>query len=294
MSEGLPPVRSPKKRPLQKAKPIVLRFGLPPQAPRRLEATAFREALLRTAGVDIRLVALPTYAGLFHAVDSGACDLAWTPPLIGLDLVRCGSASPLLSLVRARGSSYYAVFLSAADARPRGVGDLGGSAIGWVAPESAAGYVIPRLYLGSLGIEPAAFFGSERYLGSHLRSAQALAAGEVDVIATYAHFDDGARRFVPPPMDVAPRVLAAAGPIPGDLIMARDSLPPALRETLARGLLALSDEERASLVPLMNARRFERAAPSHLDPLRSLWARAADGVFRQRSPSLAPASLPAG
>jgi phosphonate transport system substrate-binding protein len=261
------------------AKLRTIRFGLPPHAPRRVEAAPFKAALLEGAQLSIRLLHLPSYAALFEAVDSGACDAAWSPPLVALDLERCGTASPVLALARARTAGYYSVLLASATSALRGAADLAGASIGWVAPESAAGHVIPRMHLRSLGLDTGRLFRGESFFGSHQRALDALAEGAVDVVATYAHYDAQLGRFVPPPLSIATRVLAAAGPIPADVIVVRNDVGAHHRERLTTALAGLSDAERASFVPLMNARRFVRVSSQHLNPLRALAARAADAAL---------------
>ncbi len=256
----------------------LFRFALPPHAPRR-EAAAFRAAVLRSTGLSLELVSMPTYSALFEALDSGAVDAGWTPPLVALDLARCGTALPVLALARGRTPRYHAVLLARADGRIRGLADLAGTSIGWVAPESASGYVVPRLHLAALGLTLDGLFARETFFGSHPRSCDALTAGEVDAIATYAHVDESVGRISPPPLGTPTRVLAAAGPIPADVVVVREALAPALRQALTAALATMSDAERSSLIPLVHALRFVRVGTEHLDPLRSLVARAAEKAF---------------
>lgn len=260
-------------------RPIRLRFALPPRVPQRTEAERFRAAML-SAGFELEVVASSSYAGLFHAVDSRACDLAWAPPLVALDLARCSAATPLVALIRAHGPGYYGAIVTAERSPRRSLRALAGASIGWVAVESAAGYVVPRLHLQSLGIDPNAFFGRVAFLGSHERALEAVVSGKVDAAATYARYDERARRFVLPPAPAALRLLAAAGPIPEDVIVARSDLPEAVRVRLAVELSRLDDAARASLIPIMNARRLVPARPEHLDALRAFAARADEAALR--------------
>jgi phosphonate transport system substrate-binding protein len=230
---------------------------------------------------------VPTYAALFEVLDSGAADAGWTPPLVALDLARCGTATPVLALSRGRTPRYHAVLLARGDGPVRGLADLAGRSVGWVAPESASGYVVPRLHLAALGLDLAGFFARETFFGSHARSCDALAAGEVDAIATYAHVDENIGRIAAPPIGAPTRMLAAAGPIPADVIVVRESLSPARKHALTTALAAMSDAERASLVPLIQARRFVRVGGEHLDPLRTLAARAAEKAFAPVGPRAA-------
>jgi hypothetical protein len=52
-------------------------------------------------------------------------------------------------------------------------------------------------------------------------------------------------------------------------------------------LATMSDVERTSLIPLVHALRFVRVGSEHLDPLRSLAARAAEKAFAPLGPHAA-------
>ncbi len=110
---------------------------------------------------------------------------------------------------------------------------LRGKRIGWVSKLSATGYDIPRLYLESLGHDVETIFAEQRFCGSHAGAARALARGEVDIVATHSVHADALTST----SDA--HVLAAVGPLPGDVIVAGSEMEPVIREALAEGLSSI-------------------------------------------------------
>lgn len=258
----------------------VLRFGLPPVG--AIDATAVAtllDDLAAAARAEVRLVHLPTYASLFDAVDWGRCDAAWAPPLVAVDLESARSARTIAALDRGTGTSYHAAIVARRAGPIARLADLERARVGWVAPESAAGYVVPRLHLASLGVDLATAFGEERFYGSHAAAARALALGAADAIATFASFDAAAGRVAPPLLACATRVIAAAGPIPSDVIVARPTVSDALAAALADRLAALP-VDAARGPALARVRRFVPATSAHLAPLRRWRARGASAALR--------------
>ncbi len=257
-----------------------LRFALPPTTGAESRAVAaLVDDLAAMAGAQVHLVRVPTYASLFDAVDWGACDAAWAPPLVALDLESARSARTIAAIDRGFGTAYHSALVTRRDGGVTSLGDLGRARVGWVAKQSAAGYVVPRLHLASLGFDLSACFGDERFFASHAGAARALAAGTVDVIATYATFDPAAGRVTPPDLGCAARVLAAAGPIPSDVVVARPTVSDALASALARGLASLA-WQAADDAGATSVRRFVPATSQHLAPLRRLRARGEGAALR--------------
>src|SRR5262249_9502891 len=87
--------------------PRAFRFGLPASIPPGSGAIETRAGLVGgLVPLDVEPVTLPSYPALFDAVDQGACDAAWCPPLIALDLHACDAARPVAALGRVGGTSY--------------------------------------------------------------------------------------------------------------------------------------------------------------------------------------------
>jgi ABC-type phosphate/phosphonate transport system substrate-binding protein len=121
--------------------------------------------------------------------------------------------------------------------------------MGWVSRRSVTGFLLPRLYLESFGVDVDSMFGTQRFLGSHEAALEALASDSVDVIAT------DSRRVGSILGRTRGRVLASMGPLPSDLLVAGYAVPPGIRDALIRGMIGLS----------VAGITFARARAGHLD-----------------------------
>lgn len=266
-------------------RPRDLSLALLPLGPVSVDdARALAALVLPSSRVELKPFELGSYAALFEAVDRGACAAAWAPPVVALDLVRCGVARPLVAAERRGGLTYYSVLVVPDDSRARGLGDLAGRHVGWIARESAAGYVVPRLHLRALGLDPSSYFARESFLGTHDAVFDALDQREVDVAATYAAVDPSTRSLVLPRALSGFRILAAAGPIPTDVILVRSSVPGVVADAVARALSSLDVDQHGDLLGRLRLRRFVPVTGLHLEPLRRLRARASSEALRALLP----------
>jgi phosphonate transport system substrate-binding protein len=226
-----------------------------------------RAGVALSCGVRLEAVYLPNYPALFQAVDLEPSWAAWVPPLVARDLGRTSGTVPLVVAARHGATTYYSALAVGRGSPVRRVAELRGKRVGWVSKLSAAGYVVPRLYLQSLGLDVEGLFGAEEFHGTHERLSDALVFGEADVIATHAAFDPARRSFVLPARAGGARLLATAGPIPGDVILAGREVPSDVRERLRSGLLALRPLPNGHLRRFLAVDRFEIATVDHFEPL---------------------------
>ena len=198
--------------------------------------------LSRLAMVDIAVTPVATYDALTQKMARGEVDFAWLPPIPFIALHAEGVVVPLAS---ARASTYASAIIVAQSSRLQKPPSLVGKRAGWVDRYSASGFVIPRIKLARVGVDPRIAFRSERFLGSHAEVVRAVAAGEVDFGATWAQ---GGRRLTGPWARTAAevRVLATFGNIPPDVFAARAELDPAIRKMVVRALKNL-DQDRGKL-----------------------------------------------
>jgi ABC-type phosphate/phosphonate transport system substrate-binding protein len=223
---------------------------------------------------------VPSYVALLSAVEQDPELFAWASPLVALDLVRGQFAVPLVAVNRRGKTNYYAALVSHATKGIAHLGHLRGRRVGWVSKLSAAGYVVPRLYLQSLGLDVPTLFSGERFSGSHARSAMALIAGSVDVIATYAHLDPALSGFTLPTALAGARLLATAGPIPGDVVLCGSSIDDATRIRVTAALLSTKFAPNGALARLMSIDHFEPTTALHFEPLRRWTQHALDEALR--------------
>jgi phosphonate transport system substrate-binding protein len=238
------------------------------------------------ASTELRLtpVFVSSYAGLSQALEHGACDAAWSPPIVAQGLLASAIGKPLVAVGRRGRTSYFAVLVARGDAPPaEGLRGLAQARIGWVSKLSAAGYVVPSLYLRSLGIEPDEIFAEQSFLGSHDAVARALDEGVIDVAATYATIAPAGRTLVlPSRVNAGARILAAAGPIPGDVIFAAAPLNTRTRGALRGAFLLMQVPEDGPLAQLMSVDRFEVPTLDHFETLRRWRIRALESEPRMR------------
>jgi ABC-type phosphate/phosphonate transport system substrate-binding protein len=123
---------------------------------------------------------------------------------------------------------------------------------GWVDRWSAAGFVLPRVNLALLGIDPRTFFRTETFHGSHRAVIRALVEGSCDVAGTYAQVDKKGKVTASAWSEVEGadvRVLATFGAIPPDVIAARKTLGPGVQTKIweALGVATQTDDGKRLL-----------------------------------------------
>jgi ABC-type phosphate/phosphonate transport system substrate-binding protein len=269
---------------------MATRFAVPAERVVAERAVAELRAMVGLGGVEIEPVYVSSYAALLHAAEIDSALVAWAPPLIAQDLIRARVSSPLVAVGRGGSVSYFSAIVVRGDAGALALGDLRGARMGWVSKLSAAGYVVPRRYLESLGIEPEATFRTESFFGTHDAAAAALLSGEVDAIATHARLAPSRRTLLLLDALSRARILAVAGPIPGDVVVAGGGLDSVSRDKLRRALLASVVRPNGALARLMNVTRFEPATAVHFEWL-ARWQRSgmASPVHDPPPARLAPA-----
>ncbi|MGO8992705.1 MAG: phosphate/phosphite/phosphonate ABC transporter substrate-binding protein [Polyangiaceae bacterium] len=209
------------------------------------------------AQIAISTKAVASYAALAKSVREGALDVVWLPPVLYVALERDGLVVPLVSNHRGGEAAFHGVLLVRTNAPIHTLDGLRGLRAAWVDPCSASGYVMPRIQLAALGIDPRKAFAEEVFTGSHDAAVRAVVDGEADVTATFARID-GAGHVTSGSWSQVPearaqvRVLWTLGAIPSDVIAARTAYPAELRERITEALVASTND--AQIAPI--ARRL--------------------------------------
>lgn len=240
------------------SKPI--RFGIVADGAAADEAFVdLAAAVLRARGPLLEPVFFSSYPGLLEACHLGICDAVWAPPLIAHELRFTDVRRPVALVVREAGAFYYSALVVRSDVRGRALGlhELGGKRVAWVSPRSAAGYVVPYLQLRALGYDPPSYFGETQFHFTHGRALAALARGDADAAATYAHVGRDGAFHVDHVHDA--RIVMTAGPIPGDVILTTEDVDPTFATALVRATVA----EDGPLARVTGARRFDPAHQRH-------------------------------
>jgi phosphate/phosphite/phosphonate ABC transporter binding protein len=237
----------------------------------------FAETLSKLTKKEVPLFEASTYDELARAVVAGYVDFAWLPPIPFLSLDGGRAVTPLVHLARGGRASYESVLVVARDSSARGPADLVGARAAWVDPESASGFVVPRVALAARGVDPRTAFREERFFRSHEAVVRAVAAGRADFGATYAGFDSAGMLTRGPWLDLEGaaekvRVLERVGDIPGDIVAARASLDRATGERLLQSLLEMSRHRRTRLLAsdAFGVDEFRPFAPAGYDELRRI------------------------
>jgi ABC-type phosphate/phosphonate transport system substrate-binding protein len=224
--------------------------------------TELRAAIVRADGPDVAPLFLPDYNSLHEAVHLQVTDVAWCPPLVARDLLRVDAAEPIVTVERGGADHYYSAIVVRSDS-PLRLAELGTSRFGWVSRLSAAGYIVPRRYLSSIGVNMAR--ADERFLKTHAELAKALLARRVDTIATYAARTPTGFRL--PEALRGERILGTAGPIPGDVIVFGRRSDALRARELGVALRRVRVAPFGSLAQLLNATGFGAVGFHHFDAL---------------------------
>ncbi len=207
----------------------------------------FTQALAARSGLSITAKAC-TYESLAAAMKDGTVTLGWLPPIVYLKAAAV--AQPLLRIQRGKDQSYQTALLVREDAPYKEPRDLRNARAAWVDPWSAAGFVIPRLWLLSHGVDPRTLFRAESFKWSHKAAVQAVVDGAADVCGTYASVDaegaitSGGWSTVP---EAKTRVLHKLGPVPSDLIAHVASLPESTIHALKKALTDVKADQALCL-----------------------------------------------
>ena len=220
----------------------------------RQRIARFAKRVGDAAKVSMSLVETGSYEELGKACAAGHIDLAWLPPIPFIALERRGMVTALVTQRRGGGSRFHSALIVARHALFTTAADLVGTRAAWVDPYSAAGFVLPRVGLASLGVDPRVAFSDERFYRSHDAVVRAVIAGRADFGATYTDVDRFGTTRRGPWLDIegaeqSIRVLTRFASIPGDVIAARSALSEDLRAKLTRALLFVAkDKENRSLL----------------------------------------------
>lgn len=230
----------------------------------------FTEALAARSGLSIRAKAC-TYESLAAGMKDGSVSVGWLPPIVYLKA--SSVATPLLCIQRGKDRSYETALVVREDSPYKEPKDLRGARAAWVDPWSAAGFVIPRLWLLAHDVDPRTLFRAESFKWSHKAAVQAVVDGAADVAGTYASLSpegrltSGGWSTVP---QAKTRVLQQLGPVPPDLIAHLSSLPEQTVAALKKALTDVRDDEALCLAcnELFQATELGEVSASDYDQLR--------------------------
>ncbi len=244
-------------------------ISIAPAASALLETVC--DELTKHTSFKIKPLVLRSYDKLLGGMQGGEVDVAWAPPLVAIDLERANVGKIRLCSRRAGKPDYSCALFVKKGSAIQTLKDLDGKRIAWVAKESSAGYVVPRLKLLAEGIDPDKAFAEQSFRRTHEAVTRAVMAGDADVGATYVHLDpDGkptSAGWTEAGVDSGDvRIIATAGPIPSDVIAVSTKLAGDRADLITTGLRDLGE----SVLKLLNADGFDIPEHAHFDKLRTL------------------------
>jgi phosphonate transport system substrate-binding protein len=225
----------------------------------RVKLGVFCQVLSENIGMRVSPCTFQDYATLLDAMNNNKVDLAWLPPRLAASAAAVGSIVPLVVPVRGESAWYHTALFSYAASPVRALEDLKGMRAAWVDPESLAGYCVIRGFLRSRGIDCAAAFRQESFVGAHSAVVEAVLSQQADVGATFVHLGPDEKTILSAGWGEADvNVIAVAGPIPGDVLACSEGLA---EEAIGAVTVALTGGEisvdlRAAALALLEADRF--------------------------------------
>jgi phosphonate transport system substrate-binding protein len=233
----------------------------------RERMTAFAAALSKLAKVEIAVCRAKNYTEITELVLRHQVDFAWLPPVPYIALSRREAVEPLVSLVRDGHSEFFSVLVVRSDSDIKSPRDLLGKRAAWVDPHSASGYVLPRIGLSAVGVDPRTAFREERFYRSHEKLVRAVTDRRADFGATYGGLESSGAltrgAWAAAELSGKVTVLATFGAIPPDVIAARSDLATYVSESLTHALTHTRSESalEALAKELFGATEFRRGTP---------------------------------
>lgn len=242
------------------------------------------EAIASALGSPVVTALADDYDDLLQRVLAGAVDVAWLPPL--LHARAAGQGARLVALPQRGGwLTFRSALLVRKDDPIAAPGKLRGARVAWRDRSSASGYLFPRIELAALGAPPDKAFASEKFYGSVVDAAQAVASGAADLCTCWVS-DPSARdparamaeieKALGPELARKLRVLHVTDPIPPDGVVVAAQVAEDERTTITTALLALhkTDQGKKALEIIFQAERLAPVNDALLGSLKT-WAEAA-------------------
>ena len=206
----------------------------------QLKLQALAAYLQEKSGISIQIELANSYQDATDLLVEGKVDLAY---LGAFSYIKARDRNPQLEplvapIGKASGHSWYtSVIVVRSNSGINTLADLKGRRFSFVSPASTSGFLVPSAQLQKLSLNPEQDFGAVEYSGGHHQSAEILAAGKVDAIATDKHI------YL---KESKPGGLLAAGnytiiwesaPIPNGPIAISRELPAPLKVALKKAFL---------------------------------------------------------
>lgn len=222
-------------------------------------------------GRPASLVLRKGYAEGNSALDTGEADIAFVCTGAFLRARQHGQTHHPLAVPMVAGkTTYHSQILVLMESSARSVADLRGLRMAYVDPLSLTGYLWIQHRIRQLTDDPARYFGSTQFSGSHDRSIQAVAAGLADAAAVDSLIAD-AMLAKDPSLARRLRVLDRSPEFGSPPVVARADMPEGERTAVTAVLLGLhATPEGAALLRDIGIERFVPVPADHFSSVVAL------------------------
>jgi phosphate/phosphite/phosphonate ABC transporter binding protein len=211
-------------------------------------------------GQKVVLYVAKDYGDLRTQMEAGVVDIGSFSPFAYVDAARGGRIRIIAQSILEGSATYRGIIVARKDSGLKTVADLKGKRFAFVDPKSASGYLYPRAMLLERGIEPATYFKTTTFAGSHDKVIAAVLAGAVDAGSIYeGALGVGKRSGVPVENLVT---IISTEPIPHDAIAVRLGLDDALVKRIQLALINLDQSEAGRRVIAHSKKKLTGHVPA--------------------------------
>lgn len=228
--------------------------------------------LEKRLGVKVEFRNATDYAGVIEALVANKIQVSQFGPASYAQawITSGGKVTPLLGSLDAAGDfGYYSVVVVKTDSPYKSIDDLKGTRLAFADPNSTSGFQAPAYFLKESGYDPAKFFASTTFSGSHENSVIALLNGTFDAAATWWNNDDRANftrmwdKGMIPKGSV--RIIWKSPLLPSSPLTMRSDAPPEFRKAIRDAFWSMKDDDPAAWKSLTDGKISGWREVTHAD-----------------------------
>ncbi len=241
-------------------------------------STAIADCLTQMTGLTFKVEVGTSYAAAIEAMGADKAQVGFlntfsvlvaeakygiVPALANIRNYNTNAVDPDKDLAGKPEPYYKGQFIAKADSGIKTLADLKGKTFCFVDPNSASGYIVPRIVLKANGVDPDTDFKATVNAGSHPNVAIAVYKGDCDAGVTFIDvLTDKAANLAAKYPDIATKVVAFQDTdrIPNDGVQYVKTMDPKLQAFITDALLAVSKDPggKAMLASLYTINAFEK------------------------------------
>jgi phosphonate transport system substrate-binding protein len=230
----------------------------------------FESELSKRIGMDVKAVAMPSYAACVETMGTGKTDVAFLPPMAYV-LGHSRYGIDVLLKVERRGQTVYrGEIIVRNDSGIETLEELNGKKFAFVDPASASGYLYPKALLLEHGVDVEEDPDQVIFAVQHPSVAVAVMNGQVDAGACFDDARELAEDAAPGVLE-ATKVLAYTKDIPADTVSVRNGLDGELKAGLSEALIDMASGGKESfLYKIYQIEGLHPATDDDYEPLREV------------------------